>query len=432
MMLAGGGAAVGGRRARRRSFSAWITGLVIAAFLLSLFAATTARADPVNPSAAEIAAAEAAKAADVAALGALAGQIAAIDGELQRMQAAVDIAVSKYNAATAAVQDAVATTALKNADVVAARATADKARDDAVLQIRANFIHGTREGGATLVTGDDPNAVLISLDVQRYVTLRKATAVTDLARLRVLASNAEAAARAAEETEKRLQAEAEVQRDAVIASLKTAQGRKADLEAQKVTLNNQAAVTFGRLQGLLDQKAAYDAWAAEQARLAAAEAARQAAVARAQNRPAPVASGAVLAPASGGTWGNPMAAGTYQVSSCFCARWGTFHYGVDFGSSLGTPMYSIGAGRVVAAGPAQGFGNWVVIDHGTGEFSVYGHMRYLNVSVGQQVVRGQQIALVGTEGDSTGPHLHLEIRLGGINGTRIDPQVWLAQRGVYI
>ncbi|MCU1688112.1 MAG: DNA-directed polymerase subunit beta [Jatrophihabitantaceae bacterium] len=59
-------------------------------------------------------------------------------------------------------------------------------------------------------------------------------------------------------------------------------------------------------------------------------------------------------------------------------------------------------------------------------------MRTLTVSVGQTVSPGQLIAYVGSEGQSTGAHLHLSIRLGGISGTAVDPQVWLAQRGVYL
>lgn len=113
-------------------------------------------------------------------------------------------------------------------------------------------------------------------------------------------------------------------------------------------------------------------------------------------------------------------------------RWGSFHPGIDLAAPLGTPIYSVGNGTVLAAGPAQGFGNWVVIDHHDGTVSIYGHMRYLNVRPGQQVGPGSLIAWVGTEGFSTGPHLHFEVRVGGMNGPSTDPTVWLAQRGVYV
>jgi murein DD-endopeptidase MepM/ murein hydrolase activator NlpD len=128
----------------------------------------------------------------------------------------------------------------------------------------------------------------------------------------------------------------------------------------------------------------------------------------------------------------PLPAGSYFMSTCFCMRWGQFHTGDDLAAPDGTPIYAIGGGTVIAAGPAQGFGNWVVIDHGNGFFSIYGHMRILAVSPGQSVRPGQTIAYVGSEGFSTGPHLHLEIRLGGMSGAPVDPQVFLARRGVNI
>ncbi|MDQ1740007.1 MAG: hypothetical protein QOE53_1659, partial [Pseudonocardiales bacterium] len=131
-------------------------------------------------------------------------------------------------------------------------------------------------------------------------------------------------------------------------------------------------------------------------------------------------------------WTLPLPAGSFYLSTCFCMRWGEFHPGDDLAAGYGTPIYAIGAGTVVAAGPAQGFGNWVVIDHGNGFTSIYGHMKVLAVSPGQSVRVGQTIAYVGTEGHSTGPHLHLEVRIGGMSGPPVDPQVFLARRGVSI
>ena len=87
-------------------------------------------------------------------------------------------------------------------------------------------------------------------------------------------------------------------------------------------------------------------------------------------------------------------------------------------------------GTVINAGPAQGFGNWVVIRHDDGEVSVYGHMRDYNVSVGQRVSAGEQIAKIGNEGQSTGPHLHFEIKPDGV--TQADPVAWFNARGISI
>ncbi|MEU1429504.1 M23 family metallopeptidase [Nocardia sp. NPDC005746] len=116
-------------------------------------------------------------------------------------------------------------------------------------------------------------------------------------------------------------------------------------------------------------------------------------------------------------------------TSGFGARWGTFHAGIDIAAPLGSPIYAVAAGTVIDAGPAQGFGLWVRIRHDDGAISVYGHMYDFSVSVGERVPAGMQIARIGNRGDSTGPHLHFEIV---INGQHVDPQAWLAQRGIVL
>lgn len=116
-------------------------------------------------------------------------------------------------------------------------------------------------------------------------------------------------------------------------------------------------------------------------------------------------------------------------TSGFGSRWGTFHAGIDIAAPIGSPIYAVAAGTVIDAGPAQGFGLWVRIRHDDGTISVYGHMYDFSVSVGERVPAGLQIARIGNRGDSTGPHLHFEIV---INGQHVDPQPWLAQRGIVV
>ncbi|MDY5784484.1 MULTISPECIES: M23 family metallopeptidase [unclassified Corynebacterium] len=119
-----------------------------------------------------------------------------------------------------------------------------------------------------------------------------------------------------------------------------------------------------------------------------------------------------------------------RISSGFGPRWGRMHQGIDIANDFGTPIYAVMDGTVVNAGPAQGYGNWVVIRHDNGEESVYGHMATYSVSVGQRVAAGDQIATIGSEGQSTGPHLHFEIKPDG--STPVDPQEWLRQQGIII
>lgn len=134
----------------------------------------------------------------------------------------------------------------------------------------------------------------------------------------------------------------------------------------------------------------------------------------------------------------PMAEGTYTISSGFGPRnspggvGSTNHRGLDFAAPLGTPIYSPADGTVAAAGAASGFGQWVVIDHvlnGKKVSTVYGHVTAASIKVtkGQKVKKGQQIAGIGNEGASTGPHLHFEVwPLGRFDGGQpIDPAPWL-------
>lgn len=89
------------------------------------------------------------------------------------------------------------------------------------------------------------------------------------------------------------------------------------------------------------------------------------------------------------------------------------HEGVDFTAPTGTPIYATGNGRVVTAGPDRGYGNCVVISHGFGYQTLYGHMYRIKARVGQQVKRGELIGYVGNTGLSSGSHLHYEVIKGG-------------------
>lgn len=116
------------------------------------------------------------------------------------------------------------------------------------------------------------------------------------------------------------------------------------------------------------------------------------------------------------------------VSSNYGSRWGTMHYGVDFADALGAPIKSVAGGTVIEAGPASGFGMWVRVLHDDGTTGVYGHVNDIYVTQGQRVNAGDVIATVGNRGQSTGPHLHLEIWDQG--GNKIDPMSWMASKGV--
>lgn len=92
----------------------------------------------------------------------------------------------------------------------------------------------------------------------------------------------------------------------------------------------------------------------------------------------------------------------------------TFHEGIDFPAEIGTAVIAAASGKVVEAGVHPQYGKILAIDHGNGLVSRYAHASRVMVSEGDLVVRGQQVASVGTTGRSTGPHLHFEVRLNGV------------------
>lgn len=112
---------------------------------------------------------------------------------------------------------------------------------------------------------------------------------------------------------------------------------------------------------------------------------------------------------------------TTNVTSGYGARWGTTHTGLDIsaGGCYGQNIVASDGGTVEWAGyDNSGYGNYVIIDHGNGYKTLYGHCSDVFVTAGQSVAQGEAIAAIGSTGDSTGPHLHFEVRQ---NDTRLDP-----------
>ena len=98
------------------------------------------------------------------------------------------------------------------------------------------------------------------------------------------------------------------------------------------------------------------------------------------------------------------------------------HEGLDFAGKLGTPVSSIAAGIVTWSGPRYGYGNMVEISHGNGYITRYAHNKKNLVSVGDKVEKGEVIALMGSTGHSTGPHVHIEVMH---NGILVDPKKYI-------
>lgn len=103
-----------------------------------------------------------------------------------------------------------------------------------------------------------------------------------------------------------------------------------------------------------------------------------------------------------------------RLSSPFGPRWGRFHYGIDLANATGTDVVAADGGVVTRAGMAGSYGNLIIIDHQNGTSTRYAHLSAFNVKAGDVVQKGQSIGKIGSTGRSTGPHLHFEVRVGGV------------------
>ena len=110
------------------------------------------------------------------------------------------------------------------------------------------------------------------------------------------------------------------------------------------------------------------------------------------------------------------------MTSPFGWRWGRMHEGIDIGVGYGTPIHAAAGGTVIYCGWEEGYGNFVVIDHGGNLATAYGHQSSIAVTCGQQVSQGDVIGYVGCTGHCFGPHLHFEVR---VNGNPVDPLGYL-------
>ena len=110
------------------------------------------------------------------------------------------------------------------------------------------------------------------------------------------------------------------------------------------------------------------------------------------------------------------------ITSRFGTRSSGYHTGLDIATNTGTPIHAVASGKVITAGWQGSYGNLVIIDHGNGVQTYYAHCSKIYVSVGDTVETGDTISAVGSTGNSTGPHLHLEVR---VNGEIKNPQNYL-------
>ncbi|NRD08913.1 M23 family metallopeptidase [Rathayibacter agropyri] len=247
-------------------------------------------------------------------------------------------------------------------------------------------------------------------------------AQTERERLRVAAEQKLAEATAAQAASEA--ALAEQQQQSVVLEQQLAALRDTESKTVAEYEAGVAAREAERLRKLAEEEAS---------RQAAAEAERQASAAAASSGGYSAGSSSTAVSDSG--WVRPAAgriSGTYGARDSISTGGGSsgsFHRGTDIAGGCGIPIFAAHSGTVTYAGPNGTYGNWVLIDHGSGISTGYAHIMPggIFVRVGDSVQAGEQIAAVGTTGASTGCHLHFETR---VNGSAVDAQPFMATRGV--
>ncbi|MFI8342986.1 M23 family metallopeptidase [Streptomyces sp. NPDC085639] len=139
-----------------------------------------------------------------------------------------------------------------------------------------------------------------------------------------------------------------------------------------------------------------------------------------------------------GLWDKPLE--KYTLSATFGKggnMWSHKHSGQDFAVPVGTPVQAAASGVIVKAGPNGGgdgpaYGNAIVIKHANNTYSQYAHLSKIQVKIGQKVKASQRIALSGNTGNSSGPHLHFEIRTTPNYGSAVNPVAFLRTNGVTV
>jgi murein DD-endopeptidase MepM/ murein hydrolase activator NlpD len=377
------------------------TRTTLAAGLLAgvLFATPTAHAAPAG----DARSAHTKAAADVAAIQA---RVTEAEETLQRMTIEAEAASGAALAAQAQLETAQAEATATAAELAAVREQVSSTQDDVADLGREAYMGSDDKFGdvAVLLDADSPTEVLQQAATLEVLGEERTETLEELRDVEAKEARVDRAARAAVAEQDRAARAADEAAAAAEAQLSAAQGTYDALTAEKATLDAQlreAEIRLLEIRGAEDAAAAY---------------ANQQAAKQASNLLS-AASGAI-APTNG------------RVTSCYGARWGTLHAGIDIAAPIGTPVYTPEDGIVLDAGAASGFGLAVYVQHGDGTITLYGHVNQFFVTPGQVVSAGQQIAEVGNKGQSTGPHLHFETHTGGLYANRVNPSPWLTARGI--
>jgi murein DD-endopeptidase MepM/ murein hydrolase activator NlpD len=426
-------------RALRVALVGLLAGAVVATTAAPVLAAPP---PPPNPTDSQIGAAQSEQDAAAAEVGRIRALVATAESDLERVGVQAEAAGTAYEAAKEALQQAQDRAAQTAAELQAAADAVGAAEARIATFSHDSYMNGSNlSTTAALLDSSGPGELIQRAALLDYVASNQVDVLGALEVAKVAQANADSSARAARDqmavAEDAAQS-AKAEADAQLAAQQTAYDQ---VSAQKATYDQQLQAAQIHLLELQGARNAYDQWVAQKAaeeaaaRAAAEKAARDAA-ARATAARSNASSGGG---GSGGGGGGGGGGGDYvqpaygRVSSCFGARWGVTHFGVDIANSIGTPIYAATSGVVKRAGAATGFGLAVYILGDDGAVTVYGHVNRYFVDAGDRVSAGEQIAEIGNRGQSTGPHLHFEVHTGGqLYSNQINPVPWLNARGIFI
>ena len=394
---------------RRRS-------LGLLALALALVAAAPAAGDDIEVEKAVVDARIAELQAEIATSreqdGVLVSQLSAVVAELEDAQAAVGTAQSSLSALEAELAGAQeeldrlgALLRVQTRRVERLRAEYEHAESILEARVRAIYIDEPPDVLSFLVSATNFDVLLDHVELLSRIGAQDERIARQVAHAKELAL----AERVATERTRQLQA----------ATVSVIAARTSEARAVRDRLaadrNRLATVRALKQSALAESRASREDYLQEVEALAAQSAALASRIRAAQT-----------GSTSSGT-GAPSAAGLIwpidgPVVSGFGMRWGRMHEGIDIAASSGTPIRAAASGTVIHAGWLGGYGNLVVLDHGNGLATAYAHASAILVAVGQQVSQGETVALVGSTGHSSGPHLHFEVR---VNGTAVDPLGYL-------
>ncbi|AWW26445.1 murein hydrolase activator EnvC family protein [Acetobacterium carbinolicum] len=351
-----------------------------------------------------------------------------IEEEITKVNEEVDRisgVISTINAEIAAIEVNIAK---KQEELKIAEAKKLEQEESMSDRVRAMYMYGNGSVMEFIFSASDFSDFVTKLDMSRYImsadkgslnALDETKKVIDEKKLGIEADRLKTVEKKTEqEVVLTQQEEILAQKDQLLAQNQAALNEyKAIEEAEAAT----SADIEGQLQAYYEQQ-----------RAAAEQAAAQAAQAQSSGD-AESSDGSTGGDSSGGgSTAPPVYSSSYvwpcygEITSPFGWRthpiWGDtrFHAGIDIGASSGTPVAVAGNGTVISAGWNGGYGNCVIVDIGNGLSAVYAHLSAIYVSSGETVSAGQTVGAVGSTGDSTGAHLHYEVRL---YGSPIDPHI---------